>query len=201
MYIQWCLKGIPESSQFSDAEAENILSTGILSSWMRNNSGDTLADGIPSAHDALTPLALDDHVNNYSMVQNDTPYVSLSAGAVTPDPGAGGVHIRPAWRTALDFATQGGRTNGFVFRCWTIVSPKPCPGLSNISDEVRDLNLFRQFWLFHDEGEIAAKLLVPGRQIEWVIKYDENLHQTGWRERNMDFIDPANISNLVEAVA
>lgn len=43
-----------------------------------------------------------------------------------------------------------------------LVTPKPAPELPGFAEEVRELNLFRQFCVYHHEGEIAAKLFVPG---------------------------------------
>jgi hypothetical protein len=169
--------------------------------WLISQLGGALSsNGVKQAQDELNDSALDDHVNNFSAVAASTPYISLSAGSVVPDASVAGFSVRPAWRTALDFATRGGRGCGFVFRCWTIVSPKPSASIPNISDEVRELNLFRQFWPYHDEGEIAAKLLVPGCQIDCFWKFDENLHLRGSAMKNPAFVDPYEICNIVEAV-
>jgi hypothetical protein len=198
MLIQWCLKGIPESSGFNSVHAKQTLSQGMQSMWIVQNGSIPMSGALQAAQQALSNVALDNHVNNYAAVRTITPYISLSAGSVVPRP-SGGVSVRPAWRTALDFATRGGQSSGFVFRCWTIVSPKPSATLLNISDEVRELNVFRQFWIFHNEGEVAAKLLIPCRQIEWVQKFDRRLRRIdSWT--NQDFVDPEQICNLVEAV-
>lgn len=198
MLIQWCLKGIPESPDFGNPDAIQILSEGMRSMWVLQNRGRTLSGALHASQQALSDVALDKHVNNYATVANNTPYISLSAGSVVPRP-SGGVSVRPAWRTALDFATRGGQSSGFVFRCWTIVSPKPCASLLNVSDEIRDLNIFRQFWIFHNEGEVAAKQFIPSRQFEWAQKFDRSLQRTFiWK--NPGFVDPDNLSNLIETV-
>jgi hypothetical protein len=200
MLIHWCLKGIAESSRFRDSTALRTLSAGIHSMWMVSNVGAPLTDvGVEGAQDALNDSALDDHVNNFGAVAHNTPYISLSAGSVVPNSSSSGVLVWPAWRTALDFATRGGQSSGYVFRCWTIVSPKPSASIPNISDEVRELNLFRQFWPYHDEGEIAAKLLVPSSQIEWYRKFDNQLRTIDFH-LNPRFVDPNEISNIIEAV-
>jgi len=203
MIIHWCLKGIAETSSFGDGAAAHLLKEGLFSRWVWNNHRVQLCAGLLHGQAALGPVALDNHVNNYASVP-DTPYISLSAGIVTPAP-SGGVSVRPAWKTALDFATRGGQTPGYVIRCWTVVSPKRDAGLFAISDEVRDLNIFRQFWIFHDEGEIAVPLIVPARQIEWVAKFDAGLNLdttfgvNGYAD-NPDFVPPDAISNVVEVV-
>jgi hypothetical protein len=207
MLLHWCLKGIAErTGRFSDSDAINMLSEGIPSNWLWRNGSRPLAGSLALAQQALSESALDNHVNNYSSVAQTTPYISLSAGVVTPRT-LGGVTVRPAWRTALDFATRGGSTSGFVFRCWTIVAPKPSPSLMQVADEVRDLNIYRRFWIFHVEGEIAAKILIPSRQIEWVQKYDSRLRRVPLSPsgslivKNADFVHPGEISNLIEVVS
>jgi hypothetical protein len=215
MLIQWCLKGIPEIAAtskvdgFGDIEALNVLTSGLQSQWLRSTSASSLLPGLPNAVRQLSNAALDNHVNNYAAVKHNTPYVSLSAGVILPAPHFGGVSVRPAWQTALDFATSGGKTSGYIFRCWCIVAPKAIASLPAVADEVRDLNIFRRFWIFHDEGEIAAKLFVPSRQIECVQKVNSDLTpcnfklpgRRGPRIDNGTFVDPHDISNLLEAVS
>jgi len=201
LQLHWCLKGIPESSTFGDAEALRLLTRGLTSAWLRRNGRRFLSTGLARAQSALSKEALVDHVNDYAKVGGRTPYISLSAGNVAANPSRPGVLVRPAWLTALDFATRGGRVPGYVLRCWTVVSPQPASGILALADEVRDLNLFRAFWVFQDEGEIAAKLLVPANQIEWVQKFDPGPNRTSFGlRRNRKFIDPRTVCNLIEAV-
>jgi hypothetical protein len=208
MLLNWCLKGIAESSTFGDTDAEDvILRTGILSNWMRAHRADANHLANITAQDALSAQALDDHVNNYGSVAADTPYISLSAGCyeyqgdkVMPRP------IRSIETAAL-FATQGGTTAGYIFRCWALTSPKPAPAVNGVADEVRNLNLFSQFYRYHVEGEIAAKLVVPRRHIQWVMKVDMDTVPVaaGWAGlgatfHNPEFIWPASLSNEIEAL-
>src|SRR5581483_7371106 len=128
MQINWCYKGISEGVTFGDAEASAVLSdTGIVSVWMRTNRSLALDVANVASQDALSPNALDDHVNAYALVSRTTPYISLSSGCIEF---AGPNTVPPkyaALRTALDFATDGGRTSGYVFRCWVITGLKPVP--------------------------------------------------------------------------
>lgn len=209
--IQWCLKGIPEqfddygNPTFSDIEAKALLYSGILSRAVQNNFGKTFVPAIHDAHDELSDTALNDHVNNFPKVWKSTPYISLSAGNVLPNP-VGRVSVLPAWLTAAAFATNYGRTSGYVYRCWCVVSPKAVPEIASVADEVRDLNIFRKYWIFHGEGEIAAKLIVPARQIERVHKIDKNTRPLSFNNHphpeifNPKFIAPDRLSNLVEAI-
>jgi hypothetical protein len=196
MHIQWCLKGIPEYPGFSDSEAIALLNSGLPSNWVRQNATRQLAAGLIDGQQALSETALFDHVNDYARVGTTTPYVSLSAGVVQPG-GTFGFAPYPAWYTAADFATQGPTGEGFIYRVWTVVAPKVSASLMNVSDEVRDLNIFRHFWRYNREGEVAAKLLVPYTQIQYVAKLNSQLDII-WQFRNRQFVQPESISNLLE---
>lgn len=205
MHVQWCLKGIPEYQGFSDAEAVKLLSDGIASSALHAAAGSPVMPGYGDAHAALNKKALDDHVNHYATAGPTTPYISLSAGVVLPSP-VGGITVLPAWQTAAEFATHSGTCSGYIFRCWCIVSPKSVPEIAGVAEEVRNLNVFRQFWIYQDEGEIAAKLLVPARQIECVHKIDASLRPLSFsgskktRINNTGFVAPDRLSNLLEVI-
>jgi hypothetical protein len=211
MQINWCFKGITESGWFSDAEASAVLSqTGILSTWMLANSAAPLNQANIDVQSALNANALDNHVNFYGLVAGNTPYISLSAGC-REYAGPGSVPIRyAALRTAFDFATNGGRVSGYVFRCWVITGLKPAPELPGFAEEIRDLNLFANFYQYHDEGEVTAKVIVPRRQVNWVLKIGPNLLpvRATWTpvggpiraHRNPDFVWPDRVSNIIEAI-
>lgn len=205
MHIQWCLKGIPEYPGFGDAEAEQLLSDGIASSALHSAASSPVMPGYGDAHAALSSQALYDHVNNYPSVGQTTPYISLSAGVVLPAQ-VGGVTVLPAWQTAAEFATQAGMQSGYIYRCWCVVSPKSVPEIAGVAEEVRSLNLFRHFWIYQDEGEIAAKLLVSARQIECVHKIGADLRPARFtpsgatRIDNPYFASPDRLSNLLDVI-
>jgi hypothetical protein len=196
MVIQWCLKGISERPSFGDTEAAGLLTKGIQSNWLFNNPTVPIAQAIPTVQSMLSLSALLTHVNNYAAVRTTSPYISLSAGVVVPDT-ALGTRKFPAWKSAVDFATAGGRTAGYIYRVWTIVTPKPSPELMNVSDEILNLNLFSSVWKYQHQGEITAKLVIPPAQIEYVIKVKTNGKLTGFRNDNLGFVKPDTISNLV----
>jgi len=198
MHIQWCLKGVAEYPSFSDAQAIAVLDSGLPSNWLRQNASSQLDAGLIGGQQALSATALFDHVNDYASVGARTPYISLSAGIVQP--GDFGFATFPAWYTAADFATRGPTGEGYIYRVWTVVAPKVSSSLMNVSDEVRDLNIFRHFWRYNREGEIAAKLLIPFTQIEWVLKLN-SLLDTIWRTDNPRFVRPESISNLLEEIS
>jgi hypothetical protein len=208
MQINWCLRGIVESPTFNDAAAADVVtSTGIVSKWVLTNRNALNYQANIDAQSALSASALDDHVNNFSKVATNTPYISLSsgcyeyAGSVLPP-------IRyPAIQTALNFATNGGKVAGYVFRCWVIAGLQPAAELPGLAEEIRDLNLFAGFYTYHYEGEIAAKLVVPRRQIQCVVKFDRDLTPApaGWpsggsRMDNSDFIPPDRLSNIIQEI-
>jgi hypothetical protein len=208
MQINWCLKGIAESSAFEDGTASAVLgANGILSNWMLANGSTPSEQANIDGQNTLSASALDDHVNNYRKVAATTPYISLCSGCVefagnTKPP------IRyMAWRTALNFATKGGKQSGYVFRCWVMTSLKPAPELPGLAEEVRDLNLFANFFAYHRQGEVTAKLVVPRRQVQWVMKFDRNLQPESatWAGAtsvllNPDFMSPDRISNIVPEI-
>ena len=113
------------------------------------------------------------------------------------DPSATSTVIYTALDTALSFATDDGQCNGYVFDLWVLVSPKAAAELPGFAEEIRELNLFSQYAVFHDEGEIAAKLFVPARQIQSVEKFDKNLNSLG-KDTNSSFVSPERISNVLE---
>jgi hypothetical protein len=212
MQINWCFKGIAESSAFDDKTAIAVLSeTGILSSWVVANSSTQLNRANSSSQDALNPRALDYHVNSYGAVRGSTPYISLSAGCNEYRGRFAAPRTYPALRTALDFATDGGRRPGYVFRCWVITGLKPAPELPGFAEEVRDINLFASFYRYHFEGEVTAKLVVPRRQVQWVLKVKSNARpmRASWSPaggkwvrayRNPDFVAPSRVSNVISAL-
>jgi hypothetical protein len=199
MVIQWCLKGIEERASFGDKEAADLLNTGIKSTWLFNNAVMPIAQAIPTVQGLLSETALISHVNNYAAVRTTSPYISLSAGVVLPHTPLG-TRVFPAWKSAVDFATHRGKVAGYVYRLWTIVTSKPSPRLMNVSDEIRNLNLFRAAWKYQHQGEITAKLVIPPVQIESVVKIGADGRLTGFRADNSQFVKPDSISNLLEEI-
>ncbi len=197
MLIQWCLKGIPERGGFNDAKVKNVLAAeGLTSSWLRATTR-TIGGFVSDAHSALSQTALNSHVNSFATVAGSTPYISLSAGCRELDPSATSTVTYTALDTALSFATDDGQCNGYVFDLWVLVSPKAAAELPGFAEEIRELNLFSQYAVFHDEGEIAAKLFVPARQIKSVEKFDGNLNSLR-KDANSNFVSPERISNVLE---
>jgi hypothetical protein len=205
MQINWCLKGIRQQSRFGDTEAQAVLDHhGLPSAWLLDN--DTKLDAGQAnraAQAALSFAALDAHVNHFGLVAADTPYISLSAGCWEfAGKGKPAIHY-PAMGTALDFATDSGKSAGYVFRMWVITGLQSLAALPGVAEEVRDLNLFSAFTQWHEEGEIAAKIVVPRRQIICAIKVGSNKSPIPWAGAsngvyvNLDYVPPESASNLL----
>jgi len=164
-----------------------------------------LSQSTVESQSRLSESALDDHVNDYDSVRSATPYISLSAGCVEYIGYTSRPLVHPAFKTALDFATDGGNSEGYVFRCWVITGLKPAPELPGVAEEIRDLNIFSGCYPFHTEGEIAAKLLVPRKQIHWVKKFGPDLRpmamsgasHSGSTIYNSEFVVPSRLSNVL----
>ena len=106
----------------------------------------------------------------------------------------------PARETAVEFATNFGKTDGYIYRLWTVVAPQPAPELLPLSDEIRNLNLFRQTHKYQKQGEVTAKLVIPPVQIQYVTKIAKDGKVLGIRRDNPRFVKPDSVSNLLEEI-
>jgi hypothetical protein len=105
------------------------------------------------------------------LVRDTTPFISLSAGAVSRDLRYRANIVHRAQMIASDFATQYGRVRGVLIYCWVVTSTVPAAPIEAVAEELRDLNSNRPFSVFQLEGEVAAKIRVPARQLyayQWV---------------------------------
>lgn len=208
LLINWCFKGIAQSAAFDDAMAERVVAdTGLMSNWILANGGTTLAIAQGASQDALSAAALDDHVNAYRKVSASTPYISLGAGCVEYQGRKSPTVTLPALATAVNFATRGGKTPGYIFRLWVVTTPKPAADIPGLAEDVRDLKLFAGFSRYHYQGEVTAKLYVPRRQVAWAMKVDAqgnpvNATWTGGDVviANADFVAPHAVSNVIGAL-
>jgi hypothetical protein len=197
MLIQWCLKGMMRTGGFDVAQANAVLAgEGLRASWLRGSAGVSAADFPAMSAPELSAAKLGAHVNSFGSAAASTAYLSLSAGCRERDPTRTAAITHPAWTTAQAFATDWGRTHGFVFCLWVLVAPKPAPELPGFGEEVRSLLNSPQFVTYHHEGEIAAKLYVPAKQISGWILYDPDLTAIDGK-KNSDFVSPDRISNVI----
>jgi hypothetical protein len=168
MIVQWCCKGV---ANISKHEAHNILTGGaglLCRLWQKD---DPLR--ISEATTRLTEHHLDLHVNHYDdqeaatglPVRDVTPFLSLSAGCVSRDMLLKTNVLHRARRTALAFGTEQGRTSGWLFTCYVLVSVNRAVGVPAVSEEIRELHHNRRYSPYYTEGEITAKINVPSTQI------------------------------------
>jgi hypothetical protein len=206
MYVQMCIKGL---SGFPLDEAKAMLTKrGIACNWWRD------AKHLSSAaiDQRLTPAELDLHVNSYDeehperggKVRDQTPFISLTAGAVERNSFLQTNQEYSAHRVATNFALQFGKWRGdfFLFYCWVVVGMRPSLPVRHLAEEVRELNTYRAYSAFQLEGEIAAKIEVPARQIQKFEHYTYTETRPGRKSisfvdsyLNPDYIEPHEITN------
>jgi hypothetical protein len=176
MFVQMCIKGI---NGIALADAQAILTRrGLACAWWRTARRITLAE----IDERLTYEELDLHVNSFDekhptrggAVKDESPFISLSAGSVERQAFLEQNVVHPAHEIAMDFATNFGRLQGecFLFYCWVFVGLRPSMPVRYLAEEVRELNTHTKYSRFQPEGEIAAKIDVPARQIEKFEHYE-----------------------------
>lgn len=166
--IQRVIKGI---GNLTPAQVDTIFHEGILCNWWRT-TGHLIQKQVP---DKLTDRNLDWHQNSYGKpdpLENNqpfrvnTPFISTTAGTVERDVSNRTNTITPAWKTALYFATDRWKQDGWLFYCHLFLIGRRATALEAFSEELRELNIYTGFSPFHPEGEITAKLVIPAAQIE-----------------------------------
>jgi len=210
MYVQMCIKGV---SGINVSMANEMLAgEGLVCNWWRKEG----SIGPKDIDKRLTSADLDLHVNSYEeqhpdlpgKVKEETPFISLTAGAVERSVFFKTNFVHPAHRTALLFASDFGRLRGecFLFYCWVVVGLKPAVEIRHLAEEIRELNTYRRYSAFQTEGEIAAKIEVPSRQIHRFERYRITDNANGLTDLdyidstlNPDYVDPYSIVNIREA--
>jgi hypothetical protein len=210
VYVQMCIKGV---HGIDVEEAQAVLNgDGLHCNWWRRVKTIT-PRGVA---ERLTPAELDLHVNSYGrqhparpgQVCDETPFISLAAGAVGRDTFLKTNFVRPAHRTALLFASDFGRLRGdcFLFYCWVVVGLTPAVEVRHLAEEVRELNTYRRYSAFQLEGEVTAKIEVPACQIHRFERYTiSDLSGSGIRitfteaTRNPGYVDPYSVVNIRNA--
>lgn len=206
MFVQWCIKGV---RGITDDEARGVIDSraGVQCRWWRNVKTITP----PQIADKLTQANLDLHVNHYGDPDpatgrpfcDGTPFISMAAGSVERSVFLQTNIAHPARLVALDFATAGGTTDGYLFICYVIVGLRPAVGVAAVSEEVRELNTYRRYSAFQTEGEITAKIYIPANQIQRCEAYSVTRPgvvnpRPDWVHVNRHFEDPVTISNIRE---
>lgn len=173
MFFQRVIKGVyakegPNTPGIDDDDARAmLLGGGLLCNWWRNK-------GTISPHELLDKLsepALRDHLTDYEAVAGTTPFISMTAGTVERDTARRCNVFFPPLYTALRFATRDFSSDGYVIHAYVYTLGVKAVHLAGFAEEVRDLNTYTDFYLFHPEGEVVAKVEVPATQIEKIEKY------------------------------
>ena len=207
MFLQTVIKGVG-GINLTDAQ-ETLHGGGLQCNWWRRVHRISPNE----INDRLSASNLDLHVNAYGAqhpelpgsVRDETPFLSLTAGAVERSTFYKTNFLHPAHRTALWFASDFGRLRGecYLFYCWVIVALRPSVEVWSLAEEIRELNSYRRYSQFQTEGEITAKVNVPSRQIHRFERYRVNHSARGLEyvdeELNPDFVDPQSVVNIREA--
>lgn len=174
MYFQKVLKGI---NGLTNRQADEMLANGILCNWWRRVGQITPSEIL----DNLSERNLDWHLNHYDdpdplennrPFRENTPYISATAGAVERDAFLQRNFVYDPFVTALRFATDDFRSSGHIFYAYVFTLGRQSIELSGFAEEVRELNVYKNFMPYHPEGEITAKIEIGARQIEKWEAYD-----------------------------
>jgi hypothetical protein len=204
MIVQWCIKGLSLSSD-EESRAMFHSQSGIQCNWWRRVTTIT-PSGI---REKLTAQNVDMHVNHFTRpdpssnlpFNENTPFISLSAGTVERDAVARTNYVHRARKTALFFGTEfGQKPKAYLYVCWVILAPRASAEVENLAEEVRDLNSYRHYSPFQTEGEILAKIHIPDNQIRSVERWEldaiaNRYRQTGLYE-NPRFTPPGQLTNV-----
>jgi hypothetical protein len=203
MIVQWCCKGM---CGIDTDEVLWIMSNqvGIPCRFWQERTG-----GLPydEAVGRLTERDLDLHVNHYDEidprtrrpVSEQTVFISLSAGCVERNAVRARNELHPALRTALLFATERAQKPGWVFNCYVLMAMNPAARVPGVSEEVRELNHQRPFSPYWEEGEVAAKINVPSRQIlsaEYYVPAGKGVVEWKGGYLNREFVHPDCLLNM-----
>lgn len=174
MFFQLVLKGI---AGLSRDEADGMFDGGIQCNWWRRVHRITPQEIV----DKLTERNLDWHLNHYddpdptmgnAPFSDNTPYISATAGSVERDTFARRNIVFDPFLTALRFATADFTVTGYVFSAYVFTLGRQSIELSEFAEEVRELNIYKNFLPYHPEGEVTAKIEIRGPQIEKWDEYD-----------------------------
>jgi hypothetical protein len=180
MIFQKVLKGITGLSQL---QAEKIvLEDGILCNWWRSKGNITSfeikkqlteANLLHHLNDYNVPLPPGHEWNAYGTTYGDvSPFISTTAGAIQRDEYKRQNIFCSPLITAIDFATSGFATEGYLFYAYVMTIGRKSIPLDEFAEEVRELHIYSDWLPYYREGEITAKLCIPSVNIEKAEFYD-----------------------------
>jgi hypothetical protein len=160
LYFQKWLKGIVglDASQVQ----EMLDARGITCRWWHSQPDGLISP--PQIVERLTHENLMSHLNNYSSFGAESPFISTTAGAIHRVATLGNFPI-PAIYTAVQFATDGFTSDGWVFYGWSYTLGRPAVPLQEFAEEVRELHQYSEYLPFHREGEIVEKVHIPSTRL------------------------------------
>ena len=77
-----------------------------------------------------------------------------------------------AFNTASWFATRDYTITGWIFYGYVYTIGRPSIELPEFAEEVRDLHNYPGGYMYHDEGEIVAKILIPPSRLQRCERYN-----------------------------
>jgi hypothetical protein len=208
MFFQKVLKGI---SGLTRNDADATFDVGILCNWWRR----VHQISPPEIAGKLTERNLDWHLNHYddpdpleknTPFSENTPFISVTAGVVERQAFLRRNIVFDPFLTALRFATQDFITTGHIFYGYVFTLGKQSIELQQFAEEVRELNIYKNFLPFHPEGEITAKIEIRSAQIEKWEEYDGpqalqdfkagSLPQSAFSRTNPNYASPEQYCNI-----
>jgi hypothetical protein len=170
MFFQHVLKGI---AGLSREQAEDILTvTGLQCNWARS-------EGLAGPGDVADRLNLDEltwHLTRYDEIDTRTgvpfgtksPFISTTAGtaeqsSVRQEQRA---YVFSAFDTASWFATEDYTTAGWIFFGYVFTIGRPSVEHAEFAEEIRDLHTYPGGYVYHHEGELVAKIVIPPVRLE-----------------------------------
>lgn len=191
MFVQKFFKGI---AGIADSEVEGIFRDGIHSNRLRTRPDCPVLDVLPE----LTEDALYAHVTDYAAHGAQSCFVSLTAGTRDQAEDAGWFRPHKGWDQALRFATRGGRA-GVVLEGWVLVMGTQSWHMIGTAEDIRDRHVYPRFNKYWRQGEVTAKVLVPGSQVCRATVVDAGRRPIRTLT-NAAAIDPGAMSNVREVI-
>lgn len=198
MIVQNAIKGI---SGVDERTVAGMFEGGLCCNWFRKVG----RIGTSQIVEKLTDTNLDLHVNHYEHIGDETPFISLATGAVERDILRSRNWVHPALSTAIAFGSDHGSLRGefYLVYCWVVVATNPAVVIESVSEEVRNLAVYRRWSPFQLEGEVTAKIYIPAPQLHRYEKWfcdGRGDVRFRYERLNPAYVDPVGtLANLREA--